>query len=68
MSAAMETPCTGICRLDPHTGFCSGCGRTAAEIAGWLACSPQERRAIMAALPARLAEPAEQESSREVHD
>jgi predicted Fe-S protein YdhL (DUF1289 family) len=68
MSAAIETPCTGICRLDPNTGFCVGCGRTMAEIGGWLACSPQERRAIMAALPARLDELAEQASSREVQD
>ncbi len=36
------------------TGYCFGCGRTSAEIAGWLSYSPRERRDIMNALPARL--------------
>jgi predicted Fe-S protein YdhL (DUF1289 family) len=41
--------------MDPETGFCAGCGRTLQEIAGWAACSGEERRRIMALLPARLA-------------
>ena len=39
-----------------ETGLCFGCGRTIAEIAGWSAMSPEQRRAIMAALPARMAQ------------
>jgi uncharacterized protein len=50
----LETPCVNVCLLDSETGLCVGCGRTMQEIASWAAMSPAERRAIMAALPARL--------------
>jgi hypothetical protein len=50
----LETPCVNICLLDQETGTCIGCGRTIAEIAQWAAMSDAERRAIMAALPARM--------------
>ena len=49
----METPCVNICLLDAAAGLCAGCGRTMEEIARWSALSDAERRAIMAALPAR---------------
>jgi uncharacterized protein len=49
----LETPCVNICLLDSETGLCVGCGRSIAEIASWAAMSDSERRAIMAALPAR---------------
>ena len=52
----METPCINTCVLDEDSGTCAGCGRTLAEIAGWAAMSDQERRAVMAALPARMSE------------
>lgn len=51
---ALETPCVNICLLDPATGTCLGCGRTLAEIASWAAMTDAERRAVMAALPARM--------------
>jgi uncharacterized protein len=51
----VETPCVNLCLLDPATGACLGCGRTLAEIAGWAGMSDAERRAVMAALPARMA-------------
>jgi uncharacterized protein len=51
---ALETPCVNICLLDPATGTCLGCGRTLAEIASWAAMGDAERRAVMAALPARM--------------
>jgi predicted Fe-S protein YdhL (DUF1289 family) len=51
---AVETPCVNICLLDPATGACLGCGRTLAEIASWASMSDAERRAVMAALPARM--------------
>lgn len=50
----IETPCVKLCVVDPHTGFCIGCGRTRAEIASWLGISARERHAIMAALPERV--------------
>ena len=53
MNAAIS-PCVGICRLDEETGYCVGCGRTSDEIATWSTAGPSGRRAIWAALPARL--------------
>lgn len=47
------SPCVAVCILDPRTGWCRGCYRTIAEIAGWLDMSEAERRRVMAALPAR---------------
>lgn len=52
--ASADSPCTRVCQLDDATGWCLGCGRTGAEIAGWLAMSTAERIALKAALPARL--------------
>ncbi|MGE0830895.1 MAG: DUF1289 domain-containing protein [Hyphomonadaceae bacterium] len=51
----LTSPCIQVCALQPENGLCQGCGRTLAEIAAWGRFSEQERRAIMAALPARLA-------------
>ena len=51
----IETPCIKVCVVDPETGFCIGCGRTRAEIGGWLGFQADERRAIMAGLPGRVA-------------
>lgn len=50
----MESPCILVCSIDTKTGYCFGCGRTRDEIAGWMTYSSQERREIMAGLPARL--------------
>jgi len=52
--AAIETPCTKVCTVDPVCGLCIGCGRTLAEIGGWTLLTAQERSDIMATLPARL--------------
>lgn len=51
----IETPCRKICSLDPVRKLCIGCGRTRHEIAQWLFLSNEQRRTIMAQLPARLA-------------
>jgi predicted Fe-S protein YdhL (DUF1289 family) len=53
--AAIESPCNLICTVDPASGLCLGCGRSLAEIGGWIDFSPQERARIMAELPERLA-------------
>ncbi len=50
----MESPCILVCSIDDKTGFCFGCGRTQREIGAWITYSPEERRAIMDTLPARL--------------
>jgi uncharacterized protein len=52
----IETPCISVCDIDLPTGLCRGCGRTRNEIAGWRSFSPDERRRIMAELPARMAQ------------
>jgi predicted Fe-S protein YdhL (DUF1289 family) len=52
--AAIPSPCIKLCVLDAPGGICLGCGRTTAEIAGWLSFSDAERRSIMARLPERL--------------
>jgi len=49
----IPSPCIGICQLDPPSGFCIGCARTNAEIAGWRDSSDEERGRILARLPAR---------------
>jgi predicted Fe-S protein YdhL (DUF1289 family) len=43
--------------LDRTRGICEGCGRTLAEIGGWLGFTEAERRAIIAVLPGRLTAP-----------
>ena len=51
----VATPCVGVCVMDDDTGWCDGCGRTLAEIAGWLAMTSAERDAIMTDLSKRRA-------------
>ena len=41
------SPCVSVCRLDPDTQLCIGCGRTIAEIAAWPSLSEAERKTIM---------------------
>ncbi|MFI0846248.1 DUF1289 domain-containing protein [Mesorhizobium sp. IMUNJ 23232] len=53
-SAVIESPCILVCSIDMKTGYCFGCGRTRDEIAEWIAMTPDQRRAVMALLPARL--------------
>jgi predicted Fe-S protein YdhL (DUF1289 family) len=53
--SAIISPCIKVCVVDPISGLCIGCGRSLAEIGGWLGLSDAERRALMAILPARLA-------------
>jgi predicted Fe-S protein YdhL (DUF1289 family) len=50
----MESPCILVCSIDDKTGYCFGCGRTRDEIGAWTLYSSEQRRTIMASLPARL--------------
>ena len=52
----METHCIDVCEMDGASGLCLGCGRNLDEIARWAGMSAEERRAIMAVLPARKAQ------------
>ena len=49
------SPCVKVCVIDGPSGLCIGCGRSLDEIGRWLGYSDLERRAIMHALPSRLA-------------
>ena len=51
----IETPCNKVCVLDAASGLCIGCGRTAAEIGSWIGMTAEQRRRVMAELPARRA-------------
>jgi uncharacterized protein len=51
----IESPCILVCSIDMKTGYCFGCGRTRSEISDWLSMTSDQRRALMATLPARLA-------------
>jgi predicted Fe-S protein YdhL (DUF1289 family) len=42
--------------MDPRTNLCFGCGRTLPEIARWHRMESAERLAVMALLPARIAD------------
>ena len=49
------SPCISVCRLDPATKVCVGCGRTIAEIASWPDLSDTDRQAIIRRLEATRA-------------
>ena len=41
------SPCVSICILNQDSGFCEGCWRTRAEIAGWRGMGDDERWAVI---------------------
>ncbi len=51
--ATATSPCTGVCELDPASGFCRGCLRTLQEIARWGGLSLSERRMVKSTLAER---------------
>jgi len=51
----IESPCNKVCAVDPISALCIGCGRSLAEIEGWMRMGADERARIMAQLPRRLA-------------
>lgn len=51
----VPSPCTGVCRMDPASGWCTGCARTLDEIAAWSTLDDAGKRAVWALLPARKA-------------
>jgi len=49
-AAEVASPCNGVCRIAPDTGWCEGCGRTMAEIAAWPTLDAAGRRRVIARL------------------
>ncbi len=42
----VDSPCIKICELD-QDGVCVGCGRTRAEIAGWISMSEAQKAQVV---------------------
>jgi predicted Fe-S protein YdhL (DUF1289 family) len=63
-----STPCVSICRIDPASGFCIGCGRSSAEIGAWVGMTEPDRLALMAWLPGRFAQVPALEAARRAFD
>jgi predicted Fe-S protein YdhL (DUF1289 family) len=53
----VASPCTNVCKMNPDTGLCEGCLRTLDEIAAWSALGNDEKRTVLARLPARKPSP-----------
>lgn len=49
----VQSPCVKICVVHPEERLCVGCYRSIDEIARWSRMSDDERRAVLADLPAR---------------
>lgn len=51
----ISSPCKNACNLDRGevSKFCSGCGRSEAEISTWLAMTNRERSKVISALKRR---------------
>lgn len=62
--APIESPCNNVCQLDEQTGWCLGCYRTLAEIAGWTLLPNPERRTVIERLAARRAAAADLRAAR----
>ena len=61
----VASPCINICVIDDATGLCTGCMRTADEIADWGSKSSQTKREILSRLDARRAQLGQAESDPE---
>jgi predicted Fe-S protein YdhL (DUF1289 family) len=49
----VESPCVKLCVVHPEARICVGCFRSIDEIGAWSRMTPEDRRAVMAELPAR---------------
>ncbi|MFK4004131.1 DUF1289 domain-containing protein [Qipengyuania sp. NPDC077563] len=54
MTEPVASPCIKVCRLDADGQWCTGCGRSLSEIAGWADAEDGERRAIISRAQRRL--------------
>ena len=52
----IDSPCVKICVVHPEARLCTGCLRSIDEITQWSRMTPEDRRAIMQALPERAAQ------------
>lgn len=50
----VKSPCVQVCILDESCGYCTGCGRTRAEIWKWTRCTDAEKLEIVKVAAARV--------------
>jgi predicted Fe-S protein YdhL (DUF1289 family) len=62
--AEIESPCVKLCQIHPTERLCVGCLRTLEEIGRWSKMTPEERRSVMAELPARAPRLAQRRGGR----
>lgn len=55
--APVTSPCIGVCRIDPETGWCVGCVRSLDEIAAWGSLDDRMRREVLARIALRRVTP-----------
>lgn len=55
MSTPIDSPCKGVCAVNPVAGQCIGCFRTVAEISAWVEFDDAERARVTAELEQREA-------------
>jgi predicted Fe-S protein YdhL (DUF1289 family) len=48
-----KSPCIDVCKINPRSGWCRGCLRTADEIKRWKRLSKKKRFRALRALPVR---------------
>ena len=60
----IESPCVKICVLHPETKLCTGCARSAEEIAMGSRMTDDQRRAILTERPTREAAPKQRRGGR----
>ena len=50
---SVPSPCIAVCQVDPRSNLCIGCRRHIDEIRNWPIMTAEQKRAVLAALPAR---------------
>ena len=50
----MKSPCINICKIDPKSNICLGCGRNIKEISDWINLDDEEREKLLSDLKKRL--------------
>jgi len=53
----VASPCVKVCKMNEATCLCEGCKRSIDEIACWSIYTADEKRAVLAQLPARKQSP-----------
>lgn len=52
-ASTVPSPCVGVCRMHPLSGWCEGCLRTLDEIGAWSTMTDLQKRAVWKQLPGR---------------